>query len=153
MNSIAAKLAELGLELPEVPAPAGAYVQCVRSGNMLYLAGGISVLGDKKWIGKVGKDLSIEEGQQAARACILNRLAVMQQELGSLDKVVRIVALNGFVNCEPDFFDHPSVINGASNLLLDIFGEAGKHSRTALGAIALPFNVAVEINMIVEVQA
>ncbi|MCF7676144.1 MAG: RidA family protein, partial [Akkermansiaceae bacterium] len=87
-----------------------------------------------------------------ARLCILNRLAVIQEEIGSLDKVVRIVALTGFVNSAPDFYGHPQVINGASELLVEVFGDKGKHSRTALGAAALPLNVAVEINLIVEVE-
>ena len=147
------KMATLGLTLPEVPAPIAAYVNCVRSGNMLYLSGGLPINGDKKIIGKVPTDVSIEEGQEASRICILNRLAVIRDEIGSLDNVKQIVAINGFVNSEPDFYGHPQVINGASELLVEIFGDKGKHSRTALGAPALPLNVAVEINMIVEVEA
>lgn len=148
--SIREKINSLGYTLPGVPAPVGSYVQCVRSGNLLFLSGGISVAGDRKIVGKVGVDLTIEEGQEAARLCVLNRLAVIESEIGSLDKVTRIVALNGFVNSGADFYDHPAVMNGASNLLLDIFGEKGKHSRTALGAPALPLNVAVELNLVVE---
>lgn len=150
MSSIQQRITELGLELPAAPAPVGSYVQCVRTGNLLHLSGGISVLGDQKWSGKVSVDLSVEDAQSAARACILNRLAVIQAELGSLDKVTRIVAVNGFVNSPPDFYDHPKVINGASDLLLQIFGDIGRHSRTAVGVSALPLNVAVEISMIVE---
>lgn len=148
--TIREKISSLGYTLPGVPAPVGSYVQCVRSGNLLFLSGGISVAGDRKIVGKVGIDLTIEEGQEAARLCVLNRLAVIESEIGSLDKVTRIVALNGFVNSGADFYDHPAVMNGASNLLLDIFGEKGKHSRTALGAPALPLNVAVELNLVVE---
>lgn len=148
--SIREKINSLGYTLPGVPAPVGSYVQCVRSGNLLFLSGGISVAGDRKIVGKVGVDLTIEKGQEAARLCVLNRLAVIESEIGSLDKVTRIVALNGFVNSGADFYDHPAVMNGASNLLLDIFGEKGKHSRTALGAPALPLNVAVELNLVVE---
>ncbi len=151
-DTIADRIAELGYTLPEVPAPAGSYVNCVRSGNLLHLAGGISISGDKKILGKVSVEVSIEDAQEAARMCILNRLAVVKQEVGSLDKVTRIVALGGFVNSPADFYDHPKVINGASDLLLEIFGEKGKHSRTALGAAALPLNVAVEINAIIEVE-
>lgn len=150
--TIREKIESLGYTLPEAPAPVGSYVQGVKSGNLLFLSGGISVLGDKKIMGKVGQDLSIEEGQEAARLCVLNRLAVIEQELGSLDRVTRIVALNGFVNSNGDFYDHPAVMNGASNLLIDIFGEKGRHSRTALGAPALPLNVAVELNLIVEFE-
>lgn len=153
MDTIAERITELGYTLPEVPAPAGSYVNCVRSGNLLYLAGGISISPEKKILGKVSVDVSIEEAQEAARMCILNRLAVVKQEVGSLEKVTRIVALGGFVNSPADFYDHPKVINGASDLLLEIFGDIGKHSRTALGAAALPLNVAVEINAIIEVEA
>lgn len=150
--TIIEKITQLGYTLPEAPAPVGSYVQCVRSGNLLFLSGGISIIGDTKFIGKVGRDLTIEQGQEAARLCVLNRLAVIQAEIGSLDKVKRIVALNGFVNSGEDFYDHPVVMNGASNLLIEIFGEKGKHSRTALGAPALPLNVAVELNLTVEIE-
>jgi enamine deaminase RidA (YjgF/YER057c/UK114 family) len=100
----------------------------------------------------VPRDVSIEEAQEAARMIILNRLAVIEAEVGSIDRVTRVVSLSGFVNSAADFYDHPKVINGASELLLEIFGEKGKHSRTALGAAALPLNVAVEINLVVEVE-
>ena len=149
---IADKLASLGLALPAVPAPVAAYVNCVRSGNLLFLSGGLPIDGEKRIVGKVPADVSPEEAREAARMIVLNRLAVIEDEIGSLDKVKRIVALNGFVNSAPDFYDHPQVINGASELLVEIFGEKGKHSRTALGAAALPLNVAVEINLIVEVE-
>lgn len=151
-NLILDKIASLGLSLPAVPAPVAAYVNCVRSGNLLYLSGGLPIDGDKKVIGKVPSQVSIEDAQEGARMIVLNRLAVIQDEIGSLDKVKRIVSLGGFVNSEPDFYGHPQVVNGASELLVEIFGEKGKHSRTALGAAALPLNVAVEINMIVEVE-
>ncbi len=152
MDSILARIESLGHKLPEVPAPVAAYVNCVRSGNLLFLSGGLPIEGERKGIGKVPADVSIEEAQEGARIIILNRLAVIKQELGSLDKVKQIVALNGFVNSAPDFYGHPQVVNGASELLIEIFGEKGKHSRTALGAAALPLNVAVEINLIVEVE-
>ena len=150
--SIQDKLQALGLTLPAVPAPVAAYVNCVRSGNLLFLSGGLPLDGDKKVVGQVPRDVSVEEAQEGARMIVLNRLAVIQDEIGSLDRVVRIVALNGFVNSAPDFFGHPQVINGASELLVEIFGERGKHSRTALGAASLPLNVAVEINMVVEIE-
>lgn len=151
--SINRKLAELGLTLPAVPAPVAAYVNCVRSGNLLFLSGGLPIDGDRKILGKVPSEVSVEEAKEGARMIVLNRLAVIQDEIGSLDKVRQIVALNGFVNSDPDFHGHPQVINGASELLVEIFGERGKHSRTALGAAALPLNVAVEINLVVEVEA
>ena len=152
-NVILDKIASLGLSLPAVPAPVAAYVNCVRSGNLLFLSGGLPIDGDKKVIGKVPTDVSIDEAKEGARMIILNRLAVIQDEIGSLDKVKQIVALTGFVNSEPDFYGHPQVMNGASELLVEIFGDKGKHSRTALGAAALPLNVAVEINLIVEIEA
>jgi len=150
-DTILQKLNSLGHSLPAVPVPVAAYVNCVRSGNLLFLSGGLPVDDERKITGKVPTDVSIEEAQEGARMIVLNRLAVIRAEIGSLDKVKQIVALNGFVNSEPDFYGHPQVINGASELLVEIFGDKGKHSRTALGAAALPLNVAVEINLIVEV--
>ncbi len=152
MDQTLARLESLGYQLPDVPAPVAAYVNCVRTGNLLFLSGGLPIEGERKIIGKVPTDVSPEEAAEGARMIMLNRLAVIRGEIGSLDKVTRIVALNGFVNSEPDFYGHPQVVNGASEFLLEVFGERGKHSRTALGAAALPLNVAVEINMIVEVE-
>ena len=144
--SILEKITALGLTLPAVPTPIASYVNCVRTGNLLFLSGGLPIDGDKKVIGKVPSQISIDEAKEAARMCILNRLAVIRDEIGSLDKVRQIVTLNGFVNSEPDF-------NGASELLVEIFGDKGKHSRTALGVAALPLDVAVEINLIVEIES
>jgi len=153
MSTILEKIHALGHHLPAVPTPVAAYVNCVRSGNLLFLSGGLPIDGDTKVIGKVPSDVSIEQAQEGARMIILNRLAVIQDVIGSLDRVKQIVSLTGFVNSQPDFYGHPQVINGASELLVEIFGEKGKHSRTALGAAALPLNVAVEINLIVEIEA
>jgi enamine deaminase RidA (YjgF/YER057c/UK114 family) len=150
--SVIDRITALGLTLPAVPAPIAAYVNCVRSGNLLFLSGGLPIDADQKIIGKVPTGVSVEEAIQGARLIILNRLAVIQDEIGSLDNVKKILALNGFVNSEPGFFDHPQVINGASELLVEIFGNKGKHSRTAVGVAALPLNVALEINLIVEVE-
>lgn len=152
MDTIQAHIEALGHTLPEVPVPVAAYVNCVRSGNLLFLSGGLPIDGDTKVIGKVPTEVSVDEAREGARMVILNRLAVIRDEIGSLDKVKRIVTLNGFVNSEPDFHGHPQVINGASELLVEIFGDKGKHSRTALGVAALPLNVAVEINLIVEIE-
>ena len=146
------RLNELGHSLPVVPTPVAAYVNCVRSGNLLFLSGGLPFDDDRKITGKVPSEVSVDEACEAAAMIVLNRLAVIRQETGSLDKIRRIVALNGFVNSDPDFYGHPQVINGASELLVELLGERGKHSRTALGAAALPLNAAVEINMIVEVD-
>ena len=151
LMSILDKINALGLTLPSVPQPIAAYANCVRTGNLLFLSGGLPIDGDRKIIGKVPSQVSVEEAREGARMVVLNRLAVIQDEIGSLDKVVRIVTLNGFVNSEPDFHGHPQVINGASELLVQIFGEKGQHSRTALGVAALPLDVAVEINLVVEV--
>ena len=151
--SILEKITALGLTLPAVPTPIASYVNCVRTGNLLFLSGGLPIDGDKKVIGKVPSQISIDEAKEAARMCILNRLAEIRDEIGSLDKVRQIVTLNGFVNSEPDFHGHPQVINGASELLVEIFGDKGKHSRTALGVAALPLDVAVEINLIVEIES
>ena len=150
--SAESRLQELGLTLPEVPTPVASYVNCVRSGNLLFLSGGLPARDGQLITGKVPDTISPEDAHEAARLIILNLLAVVRQEVGSLDKVRRIVNLQGFVNSAPDFYDHPKVINGASDLLLQIFGEAGKHSRIALGAAALPLNAAVEISLVVEVE-
>ncbi len=151
-DSILDKLTALGLSLPTVPTPIAAYVNCVRSGNLLFLSGGLPIDGDTKVIGQVPRDVTIEQAKEGARMIVLNRLAVIRDAIGSLDKIKQIVTLNGFVSSAPDFFGHPQVINGASELLVELFGEKGKHSRTALGVAALPLNVAVEINLIVEVE-
>lgn len=152
-DSILAKLQSMGLALPEVPTPVAAYVNCVRSGNLLFLSGGLPIDGTRKVIGKVPTQVSLDEAKEAARMIMLNRLAVIRDAIGSLDKIKQIVALNGFVNSEADFYDHPQVINGASEFLVELLGDKGKHSRTALGAAALPLNVAVEINLTVEVES
>lgn len=109
-------------------------------------------MGDNKYLGKVPSECSVEEANQAARLAMLTRLAVIKAELGSLDRVTRVVAVSGFVNATPDFTDHPKVINGASDLLVEVFGELGKHSRTAVGCSSLPLGVAVEVGLVVEVQ-
>lgn len=147
------KLASLDLTLPDVPAPVASYENCVRSGNLLHISGGLPIDEDGDLIrGKVPSSISERAAKEAAGRIVLNRLAVVRDTVGSIDKVTRIVSISGFVNSEPDFFDHPNVINGASDLLVEIFGDAGRHARIALGAAALPLNVAVEISMIVEVS-
>lgn len=146
------RLIELGLILPTVPAPVASYVNAVRTGKLVHISGGLPFEGDVKYLGKVPRDLSVEEAQEAARMIILNRLSVLREEIGSLDRVARIVSLQGFVNSAPEFYDHPKVINGASELLLDIFGSKGRHARIALGAASLPLNAAVEISLVAEVE-
>ncbi len=147
------KLKELKIELPPVTQPIANYVHVVRTGNLLFLAGkGPSDVKGVFITGKVGKDLTLEEGQQAARLTAINQLAVLKAELGSLTKIKRIVKVLGMVNCEADFKDHPTVINGFSDLMVEVFGEKGKHARSAVGMCSLPRNMAVEIELIVEVE-
>jgi len=147
------QLMELGIELPEVSPPVANYVNAVRSGNLLFLAGKGPRKSDGSYItGKVGIDLTLEEGQEAARLTAINQLAVLKTELGDLNKVRRIVKVTGMVNAGPDFGDQPEVINGFSNLMVEVFGERGKHARAAVGMGSLPRNIAVEIDMIVEVE-
>lgn len=146
------RLLELGLELPRLPDPVANFVSVVRSGNLLFLSGqGPTRDGVPVFTGKVGSDLSEEEAYQAARLCILNLLAVIKAEIGNLGEVKRIVKLLGFVASAPGFGRQPFVINGASDLLAEVFGERGRHARSALGTSELPFNIPVEIEMIVEV--
>ena len=145
-------LASLGIALPTPPAPAGSYVPVVITGNLAFVAGQIPVeAGQVKFKGKVGKDIPIETGQQAARLCTVNALAQLKVALGSLDKIKRAVKVTGFVNCEPTFADQPKVVNGASDLLVQVFGEKGKHARAAVGVGSLPLESAVEVEFIVEI--
>jgi enamine deaminase RidA (YjgF/YER057c/UK114 family) len=146
-----AKAAELGLELPPAAAPIANYVPSVRTGNLVFLSGHGPVGPDGLVRGKLGADLSIEEGAAAARLVMIGLLGSLKSELGSLDKVQRIVKLLCMVNCTPDFGDPPKVANGASDLLVELFGDAGKHARSAVGMNSLPMGMAVEIEMIVEV--
>ncbi|SMO70805.1 RidA family protein [Paracoccus laeviglucosivorans] len=145
--SIETKLAELGITLPDAPAPAANYVPYVISGNMLFISGQISA---QK--GKLGADLAVEAGAEAARGCGLALLAQAKAALGSLDRVKRVVKLGGFVNSTPEFTDQPEVINGCSNLMVEVFGDAGRHARAAVSTPALPRGVAVEVDAIFEIE-
>ena len=147
------KLTAKGLVLPPPPAPIANYVRAVRSGSMVYVAGtGPDRDGAPLWRGKVGREYSVEQGYQAAQSCALNMLASLKEEIGELSKVKRIVKLLGMVNVEPEFGDQPKVINGASDLLVELFGDKGKHARSAVGMGSLPMRIPVEIEMIVEVD-
>jgi enamine deaminase RidA (YjgF/YER057c/UK114 family) len=147
-----ARLKALGIELPPPPKPVASYVPAVRTGNLVFLSGQGPVAAGKPTVtGKVGAELTEEQGNRAARATILNSLAVLRAEIGSLDRVRRIVKLVGWVNSAPGFARQPWVINGASDLLVEIFGEAGRHARSAVGANELPLGIPVEIELIVEV--
>ena len=146
------RLKEKGIVLIAPPSPVANYVNAVRVGNLLYLSGRGPWKDSAYITGKLGKDLSIEQGYEAARLTGLGHLSVLKAELGSLNKVKRIVKVLGMVNCTDDFKDQPKVINGYSDLMVEIFGEKGKHARSAVGMNALPFNIAVEIEVIVEVE-
>lgn len=147
------KIQELGIELIQPTKPVANYVKAVRTGNLLYLSGhGPSKPDGTSITGKVGKDMTIEEGYAAARQSAISLLSTMKSELGSLNKVKRIVKVLGMVNCTPEFTDQPKVINGCSDLLVAVFGENGKHARSAVGMNALPSNITVEIEIIVEVE-
>lgn len=145
-------LADLGYTLPEAPAPAANYVPTVLTGSLLYVSGQISrAPGGPEVTGTLGDGLSVADGQRAAEICALNILAQVKAAVGDLDRIVRVVRLNGFVRSTPDFTDHPQVVNGASNLIGKVLGERGRHTRCALGVAGLPFGVAVEIDAVVEV--
>jgi enamine deaminase RidA (YjgF/YER057c/UK114 family) len=149
-----AKLAELGLTLPTPPAAAGSYVPTVRTGNLLYCAGTISMLDGKiTHLGQVGKEQTVESGKKSAEICALNTLANIKAAVGSLDKVARIVFVSGFVNAVDGFTDSPAVINGASDLFLKVFGEAGKHARAAVAVNGLPRGSTAEVQVVVELKA
>lgn len=144
------KLESLGIILPSPPTPAGSYIPAVKTGNLLYISGQIPFEDGKvAYTGKVS-DENLETAQKSAKLCAINILAQIKRELGSLDKVSRIVRLSGFVNSDKDFSNQPKVINGASDLIYEVFGEMGKHSRIAVGVASLPLNSMTEVDAIVE---
>lgn len=145
------RLEELGITLPEAPKPVGLFVTASRAGDLVYLSGQGSCCGESNIIGKVGSERTVEEAYEGARNCMLNLLAVLEDYLGDLNRVKRPVKLLGFVNSAPDFDRQPAVINGASQLLIDIFGENGRHARSAIGAGALPGNISCEVEAIFEI--
>ncbi len=147
------RLKQLGITLPQTPKPLANYVPSVLSGNLLFLSGhGPYKDGSSKISGKLGKELTVEEGYQTARNVALNCLASIKANIGDLDRVKRVVKLLGMVNCTEDFKEQPKVINGASDLLVEIFGDAGKHARSAVGMQSLPNQIPVEIEMIFEIE-
>lgn len=153
MSQAEDRLREKGLELPPPPSPMATYVEAVRTGNLVFVAGhGPSKDGQLIYKGKLGRDVDVETGYQAAQLVCLNMLASLKVEIGDLDRVKRIVKLLGMVNCVPDFGQQPEVINGASDLLVHVFGERGRHARSAVGMAGLPRGISVEIEMIVEVD-
>lgn len=152
MATIESKLRELQITLPEVQ-PAGNYLPAQRSGNLVYVSGQLpKVEGRIAFKGRVGKDLNVESARRAGKACLSNILAVLQQELGTLDKVKKIVKLTGYINTYPGFSDHPKVMDAVSELLVEIFGEAGRHARTVIGVVELPLGAAMEMDLIAEVR-
>jgi enamine deaminase RidA (YjgF/YER057c/UK114 family) len=152
--SIDQRLAELGITLPQPAAPVAAYVPAVEQGGLLHISGQVSFAEDGNLIlGRLGEDMNLERGTVAARRCGIMLLAQMKAALGSLDRVEKIVKLGVFVNSTPDFVDQPKVANGASELMQDVFGEAGRHARSAVGVAVLPLGVAVEVDAIVAVKA
>jgi enamine deaminase RidA (YjgF/YER057c/UK114 family) len=150
--SIERRLEELGLTLPEAATPAGNYVPAVIAGGLLYTAGQVPRKDGDFFCGVVGGDLSLEDGQEAARLCCLAGLAVAKRALGSLDRIERVVKVNGFVRSAPGFTDQPKVINGASNLLVEVLGDAGRHARAAIGVNELPLGCAVEIDFVFQIR-
>src|SRR4029078_9244246 len=148
------RLAELGITLPQAAAPVAAYVPAVEQGGLLPVSGEVSFAEEGNLIlGRLGEDMTLERGMEAARRCGIMLLAQMKVALGSLDRVERIVKLGVFVNSAPDFTDQPKVANGASELMQDVFGEAGRHARSAVGVPVLPLGVAVEVDAIVQVRS
>ena len=154
MSTIEARLSALGLTLPEAAAPAANYVPYVQTGNLVVVSGQITMEnGELKYVGRVGQDFTTEEAYAAAKLCGLNLIAQVKAACGGdLDRVKRVVRLGGFVNCTDDFNDQPKVINGASDLMAEVFGDAGKHARAAVGVNTLPLGVAVEVEGMFEVE-
>jgi enamine deaminase RidA (YjgF/YER057c/UK114 family) len=154
MTIIEARLKELGITLPKPPKPVASYVPFTISGNQVFISGQVPFAdGALKYVGKLGADFSVEMGQAAAQLCAINILAVLQDACGGdLDKVVRCLKINVFVNATPDYDKHPEVANGASDLIAAVFGEAGKHARAAVGMGSLPRGVAVEVDALFEIQ-
>lgn len=153
LMSYEAKLVELGITLPPPPKPVATYIPAVLTGQLLFLSGVVPFRdGELVLEGKLGKDLTVEQGYEAARIALLNALAIVRSELGSLDRVAKVVRLIGYVASAEGFTQQPAVINGASDLLVRIFGEAGRHARAAVGAAGLPLDAPVELELIVEVS-
>jgi enamine deaminase RidA (YjgF/YER057c/UK114 family) len=152
-GKIERRLAELNITLPEPPAPVASYVPYVVSGNLVFISGQVTMAaGGLQYVGTVGKELSLEDGKAAARLCAINVLAQLRAAASDLDRVTRCVRLGVFVNAVPGFAQHPEVANGASDLIGDVFGDAGRHSRAAVGAGSLPRNVAVEVDAVFELS-
>lgn len=152
MSKIDERLTSLGIAIPELAPPVANYVPFTISGKTLYISGQLPGAGGQMTKGHLGKDVSLEDGQKAARICAINIIAQAKAALGDLDKISRCLRLGGFVASTPDFTDHPKVVNGASDLIVEVFGDAGKHARAAVGVSALPLGAAVEVDAIFEIK-
>lgn len=153
-GNIDQRLLDMGINLPKPPAPAGNYMPFVISGSLVFISGQITMLNrELHYLGTIGDNLSVDDGYQASRICAINLLAQLKEACaGDLERVQQVVRLGGFVNCTPDFTDQPTVINGASDLIAEVFGDAGKHARAAVGTPSLPLGVAVEVDGIFEIS-
>jgi enamine deaminase RidA (YjgF/YER057c/UK114 family) len=145
------RLTDLGITLPDTPTPAANYVTARQTGNLVFLSGHVSTKPGREVRGKLGAEVTVEAGYAAARSVAIDLLATLKAHLGSLDRVKQFVKITGMVQATPDFVDHPKVMNGASDFLVEVFGDAGKHARAAIGMVSLPGNAAIEIEAIVEV--
>ena len=153
MSTPESRLDALGIALPEPMKPVATYVPYVITGNLLFISGQVSATAEGRMLGRLGENMELSAGQQAARQCGINLIAQMKAALGDLSRVKTIVKLGGFVNAHPDFTDIPQVINGCSDLMVEVFGEAGKHARSAVACPVLPLGVAVEVDAVVEIAA
>ena len=153
-GTVEQRLTEMGVALPNPAAPAANYIPFITTGNMIFVSGQITILnGELHYLGKVGDTLNVDDGYKAARICAINLIAQVKEAcFGDLDRVTQVVKLGGFVNCTPDFTDQPKVINGASDLISEAFGDSGKHARFAVGASSLPLGVAVEVDGVFEIS-
>ena len=151
-KDIEARLNELGIVIPDMQPPLANYVPAKRTGNLIFTAGQVCSLGDKIIKGKLGREIDIETGKEAARICVINCLAAVKKLLGSLNSVKEIVAVHGLINCVPEFIGQAEVMNGASDFMVQVFGEHGRHVRTAVGVASLPFDFSVSVHIIVEID-
>jgi len=153
MSTFEERLKRMGLELPEPPKPVAAYIPVKRVGDFAVVSGQLPIRDGKLvYVGKVGAERTLKDGYEAARLCALNALAALKGALGSLEEIEEIVQVRGFVSCTPEFHDHPQVLNGASEMLVELFGERGRHARAAVGAASLPKDATVEVELVVRVR-
>jgi enamine deaminase RidA (YjgF/YER057c/UK114 family) len=152
MSNIEARIQELGITIPDITVPLANYIPAKRSGNLVYTSGHICALGDQSFKGKIGRDIDTEKGKEAAKIAVINCLGAVKNLMGNLDCIKQVIAVHGLVNSDPEFTEQGVVMNGASDLMVALFGEAGKHTRTAAGIASLPFDFSISIYIIVEVE-